>query len=55
MATIWRRRVFAALVLVTGLWTIWTRAQTTGGHGHHGMPGMTIPAHGHNSIGDGVK
>lgn len=38
---IWRRRALAALVLVTGLWTVWGRAQrgpaVASGAGHHGM------------------
>ena len=38
---IWRRRAVAALVLVTGLWTVWGRAQRGAamreGGGHHGM------------------
>lgn len=38
LATLWRRRVFALLVLVTGLWTIWTRATTEVRGGHHLHP-----------------
>ncbi len=42
MGNLWRRRAFATLILITGLWTIWTRAT---GHGHsvhqHVMPGMS--------------
>jgi sulfite exporter TauE/SafE len=37
LATLWRRRLFAALVLATGLWTIWIRASnpSVGTHEHH--------------------
>jgi sulfite exporter TauE/SafE len=37
MRTLWRRRAFAALILGTGLWTIWTRAtlpEPSGRHDH---------------------
>jgi sulfite exporter TauE/SafE len=38
LATLWRRRLFAGLVLVTGLWTIWARAQRQGFmSAHHHM------------------
>jgi sulfite exporter TauE/SafE len=37
LASLWRRRVLALLVLTTGLWTIWmrTRPQASGGEHHH--------------------
>jgi sulfite exporter TauE/SafE len=37
LSSLWRRRVFALLVLTTGLWTIWMRAKpaVSGGHHHH--------------------
>jgi uncharacterized protein len=43
MATLWRRRSLAALILATGLWTIWQRSrlQTDADfapHGYHHMP-----------------
>lgn len=44
LATLWRRRVFAALVLATGLWTIWIRASSpsVASHNHHqGLPDST--------------
>jgi len=41
LTTLWRRRVFAALVLAVGLWTIWNRATHAGGH-HHMAP-MSMP------------
>jgi uncharacterized protein len=44
LTTLWRRRLFAALVLATGLWTIWTRASNpaVGSHNHHqGFPDST--------------
>lgn len=42
LATLWRRRAFAMLVLATGLWTIWMRATgyNQAGHEHQMMPGM---------------
>jgi uncharacterized protein len=41
MATLWRRRLFATLVLITGLWTIWTRASGQNHFAHsRAMPGM---------------
>jgi len=41
MTTLWRRRVFATLVLAVGLWTIWNRDTHASGHGH--MATMTMP------------
>ena len=44
LATLWRRRLFTALVLATGLWTIWTRADnpSLGRHQHFlGLPEVT--------------
>lgn len=41
LSTLWRRRLFATLVLITGLWTIWTRATYSlhgGMHQHMEMP-----------------
>jgi sulfite exporter TauE/SafE len=35
MRTLWRRRVFAVLILGTGLWTIWTRTTLPEPSGHH--------------------
>ncbi len=39
MASLWRRRLFALLVLSTGLWAIWAR---TGGHAHAGHEHHTM-------------
>jgi hypothetical protein len=43
MGSLWRRRLFALLILATGLWTIWTRASGHAGASHsgHTMPGMS--------------
>jgi sulfite exporter TauE/SafE len=38
LSSLWRRRVFALLVLTTGLWTIWMRATPEGLGGHHHRP-----------------
>jgi hypothetical protein len=40
MATLWRRRLLAALVLVSGLWAIWTRSinPVDGMHHHQNSP-----------------
>jgi uncharacterized protein len=40
MTSLWRRRLFASLVLATGLWTIWTRATAMGPDArmHHATP-----------------
>jgi sulfite exporter TauE/SafE len=38
MATLWRRRAFAAMVLAVGLWTIWTRTKLPGPGMHHDHP-----------------
>jgi hypothetical protein len=40
LATLARRRLFAALVLATGLWVIWTRANSPpqGRHHHQSLP-----------------
>jgi sulfite exporter TauE/SafE len=39
LGTLWRRRGFAALILITGMWTIWQRASTPVAamkhHDHH--------------------
>jgi hypothetical protein len=35
LSSLWRRRVFALLVLTTGLWTIWMRATPEASGGHH--------------------
>lgn len=35
MRTLWRRRVFATLILGTGIWTIWTRTTLPELSGHH--------------------
>ncbi len=45
LATLSRRRLFAALVLGTGLWAIWTRANASAGGGHHhpGQPPAESP------------
>jgi hypothetical protein len=42
MRTLWRRRVFAALILGTGIWTIWTRTSLREPSGHHNY---TAPGH----------
>jgi uncharacterized protein len=45
--SVWRRRLFAALVLAVGTWAIWTRATGSGeGSLHHHMPAgpTTMPA-----------
>jgi hypothetical protein len=55
MATLWRRRLFATLVLATGLWTIWTRAQGLGNQHHHPMPGMADSAEVQKSTGGDMK
>jgi sulfite exporter TauE/SafE len=44
MATIWRRRAFAALILAAGLWTIWTRNIPSGPSSRHLHPGPS-PVH----------
>jgi sulfite exporter TauE/SafE len=44
LASLWRRRLFACLILASGLWTIWTRAITPvepGMHHHGALP--TVP------------
>jgi uncharacterized protein len=45
MGTLWRRRLFAALVLTAGAWGIWsrTKAPPRGGVDHHHM-GMPAPS-----------
>jgi uncharacterized protein len=45
MTSLWRRRLFAALVLATGLWTIWTRAtaMAPGAQTHHAPPPAAEP------------
>jgi uncharacterized protein len=37
LTSLWRRRLFAVLVLASGLWTVWTRTThaESGGHAHH--------------------
>lgn len=35
MASLWRRRMLAALVLAAGAWAIWTRASGAASAGHH--------------------
>jgi sulfite exporter TauE/SafE len=35
LGTLWRRRLFAALVLAAGLWTVWHRASTAPVGRHH--------------------
>lgn len=57
MTTLWRRRAFAALVLLTGLWTIWMRATApiSGTHQHQMMPGMSDSLDGRKSTGGDVK
>ncbi|MEO8636146.1 MAG: sulfite exporter TauE/SafE family protein [Gemmatimonadales bacterium] len=44
LSTLWRRRLLAILILVTGLWTIWSRASSEmipGAVRHDPMPGMS--------------
>lgn len=57
MTSLWRRRLFALLILTTGLWTIWKRAAGNGhtGHQQHMMSGMPAPSDGQKTIGQGVK
>jgi uncharacterized protein len=57
MTSLWRRRLFALLILATGLWTIWKRASGSGqtGHQHHMMPPMPASSNGANTTGEGVK
>jgi hypothetical protein len=46
LSTLWRRRLLATLILVTGLWTIWSRASggaMPGMSDQMDMPGMTHP------------
>lgn len=43
MTTLSRRRIFAALVLAVGLWTIWTRASASMVGGHHHPATATMP------------
>ena len=38
MTSLWRRRVFAVLVLAAGAWAIWSRARGAGSAGHHQAP-----------------
>ena len=47
MTTRWRRRVLAALILGTGLWTIWSRATGSGHAAHQADPVSDTPAHQH--------
>jgi sulfite exporter TauE/SafE len=46
MTSLWRRRVFAVLVLAAGAWAIWTRARGAAGAHHHApaVPAVTTPA-----------
>jgi hypothetical protein len=45
MGTLWRRRVFAALVLTAGAWGIWNRANAPAGDGvHHHHMDMPNPS-----------
>lgn len=44
MTSLWRRRVFAVLVLAAGGWAIWTRATGAVTAGHHHAPSAP-PAH----------
>lgn len=46
LGSLWRRRLLAALILTTGLWTIWNRSTRagTGAHGQHqGPPAKAHP------------
>ncbi len=57
MTSLWRRRVFALLILTTGLWTIWKRAagNAHAGHQQHMMSDMPDRSDGQKTIGEGVK
>lgn len=45
MTSMWRRRLFAVLVLAAGAWAIWTRATGAVGAGHHHAPSAPAASH----------
>lgn len=45
MTSMWRRRLFAVLVLAAGAWAIWTRATGAVSAGHHHAPSAPAASH----------